>query len=49
MMKYIGMGAFVSNNCIDIKEMEFFENFAKENNINTVFKNTLKRKTPPVT
>jgi len=37
MNKYIEMDTFVSNNCIDIKEISVFETLIKENNINTIF------------
>lgn len=37
MNRYIEMNTFVSNNCIDIKEISVFETLIKENNVNTIF------------
>jgi hypothetical protein len=37
MNKYVEMDTFVSNNCIDIKEISVFETMIKENGVNTIF------------
>jgi len=36
-MIFVEMDTFISNNCIDIKEIDVFRNLAKEKNIDTVF------------
>jgi len=36
-MKFVEMDTFISNNCIDIKEIEVFNNFAKEKGADAVF------------
>jgi len=50
MEKYIEMDTFVSNNCIDIKDIDTFETMIKENNISTIFfgKRTARSKYNPI-
>jgi len=50
MIVYIEMETFVSNNCIDIKEIGAFESLIKENNVNSIFygKRTARSKYNPI-